>query len=880
MVALRRLIIVLIIVVYAFPLLAASQIESIIQRAPLMNPNLSSFPECSLIDNSSRLSAPAGKFGFVVVKDGHFAFEKGPRVRFFGINLAKDTVFIDKPQIDRLTALFARAGINIVRIHHIDDTQGILDPDPGHYFRPERLDLVDYWIAKLKERGIYVALDLNDYRTFLATENVQNADQLGRGAKPYAVFDERLIELQQEYARKLLMEHVNPYTKLSFANDPAVALLEIYDENGLFIRRADLPNLAQPYKGMLQQQWNAWLRARYDTTARLRSAWTDVKGQSGLMPLENLELASVLLPRLELMTNLPSSYADLLSAPTRVNDGAIFAYEMQKNFLRSMREYLHEIGIRIPITAVGAQDILPDLMATAATCDYIGMNFYWDHPQFDAGKEWKSPGYFSLKSPLTYNSNFTFPVTASLARMPGKPLVVRELGYCYPNPYRGLGMIEAAAYGAFLDLDALILFTYDAHTNARSLGYFDIHLDPLRWGLVSQAGRLFQSGEVAPAKYSVGIGYSETDAFTWYQYLNDLYSLAYVSRVCNYTDTTNPHPFSVLLSSGRSSASRWVGNHIILFANQSHTDLHYQTYGTGLEEANGYNVATDHGGVADFTFHGICYNEGIIKQMQPWSTFLTADLLAKGLMPVATSDATALGFVDPGRQVMCFHNLKNEHAIRVTLDALRDWYAAPVSHADLDQDVWKSDTGQLQRMVTPGIFCVETPKFQCIAGKLDTSLPRTSALLVQTTTPLGTVTAESLDERPLAESTNYLVKMTSRAHNDQQKIIPVVNGPKSNQLVNIGTPPILTDGKNATTPTHIEVGGKVLLDIYLQNGTWEYLVEPNRALLYVDTGDVEVHLPKRPNLIRWYSNGDAIEMEPDGTSFTVPNGVKYTEIVW
>jgi hypothetical protein len=31
----------------------------------------------------------------------------------------------------------------------------------------------------------------------------------GRAARPYNVFDPRLIELQKEYARKLMREHVN-----------------------------------------------------------------------------------------------------------------------------------------------------------------------------------------------------------------------------------------------------------------------------------------------------------------------------------------------------------------------------------------------------------------------------------------------------------------------------------------------------------------------------------------------------------------------------------------------------------------------------------------------------------------------------------------------
>jgi hypothetical protein len=257
------------------PLLAANDFTSILKRSPTLDPNASPYPDSSLVDRSLTLDAPAGKHGFLKSKDGHFYFSDGTRARFFGINLAKDTVFIGKSEIDRLVALFASSGINLVRIHHIDDVTGILDPAHPGSFVKDKLDLVDYWIAKLKERGIYVCLDLNDYRTFYKSEGVDNGELLGRGAKPYAVIDQRLIELQQIYAKKMLVEHVNPYTHLSYASDPAVALLEIYDENGLFIRRDDWTKLQQPYKTDLQQQWNAWLRYRYGSTAVLKAAWTN-----------------------------------------------------------------------------------------------------------------------------------------------------------------------------------------------------------------------------------------------------------------------------------------------------------------------------------------------------------------------------------------------------------------------------------------------------------------------------------------------------------------------------------------------------------------------------------------------------------------------------
>jgi hypothetical protein len=861
---------------------ANSELASVLERAPVMNPNLSAFPESSLVDRSAGRKPPAGALGFLSVKHGKFFFADGTRARFFGINLAKDAVFTDKATIDRLAGLFARAGINLVRIHHIDDTQGILDPDPKRYFRPERLDLVDYWVAKLKERGIYVCLDLNDYRTFRTADGVVNGEKLGRGAKPYAVFDQRLIELQEEYARRFLVDHVNPYTKLSYADDPAIAMLEIYDENGLFIRRGDWPNLHEPYKSAFQQQWNAWLRYKYGSTAKLRAAWTDRQGYCALTSEESLEAASAQLPRMDLGYDLPQPVTNPLLAPQRVSDGALFAADIQRDYLTAMMRSLREMGVKAPITAVGAQDLLPDLATTAETTDYIGINYYFDHPVWEPGKDWTMPSFFSLRSPLQESgSSFTFPAVVSLARMHNKPLVVREWGYCYPNPHRGVGMVEAAAYGALLDLDALILFTYDARPSVRAIGYFDVHVDPLRWGLVAQASRLFLSGEVQPSKCELGIGYSLVDIFTWHNYALPLYHLGYVTRVANYTRPDTRHPFDLLVSSGRSCGSAWQGERLLLFANRAHTDLLYQGAAEGQDVLAGYQLATGRGGAFDFTFRGIGYDAGGVKTYQAWPAYTTADLEARGLQPIATSDSLAMGFIDRAKKVIGFRNLHPDLAQRVALDALKLWAKAPVSHNDLDANCWRADTGQIVRDFGKDQLRIVTPTVQVIAGKLESEQPMgTGEVKVATTTPIGVLVAESLDGKPLTRSGALLVKMTTRARNDRTKIFPDPGGPKPHKLVALGTAPISTEGKPAEQPTRVEIDGKMLIELNLQNGSWEYLVEGNRALLYLDTGDTAVTFPRTPALVRWHSGAEVVEFTPESASFTIPAGVHFTEVRW
>ncbi len=76
--------------------------------------------------------------------------------------------------------------------------------------------------------------------------------------------------MQRAYARDILLAP-NPYSGKPIAQDPAVFLIEINNENTLFnLKAATLPAF---YRAEVERKWNDWLRARYGTTEKLRAAW-------------------------------------------------------------------------------------------------------------------------------------------------------------------------------------------------------------------------------------------------------------------------------------------------------------------------------------------------------------------------------------------------------------------------------------------------------------------------------------------------------------------------------------------------------------------------------------------------------------------------------
>ncbi len=236
-------------------------------------------------DMSGWLDKPAGKDGFVAVRDGHF-YVGEKRIRFFGVNLAFNANFPSHEDAEKIAARMAKFGINCVRFHHMDtqpSPTGLLDQEYRH-IDPVQLDKLDYFIAQLKARGIYTNLNLHVGRRY-PDEKIGGYNTFFKGVDQ---FMPRMIELQKEFARELLT-HVNPYTKLSYVDDPAVAFVEINNENGLINRwqAGDLDAITADQAQEMTRQWRAWLKAHYPKgDGQLRDAWKEGTQEAGMQMLD------------------------------------------------------------------------------------------------------------------------------------------------------------------------------------------------------------------------------------------------------------------------------------------------------------------------------------------------------------------------------------------------------------------------------------------------------------------------------------------------------------------------------------------------------------------------------------------------------------------
>lgn len=170
-------------------------------------------------------------------------------IRLFGVNyclpfahgfrainyIGKD----HKKAIDKDVYHMARLGLDAFRIHIWDSE--ITDSD-GNLITNKHLDLLDYTMFKMKERGIKTVVTPFKVGGNGYPEKNQEAPGFSNNlSKPETYVGEAVLKKQERYFTQIL-NHVNPYTGISYKNNPDIIGLEINNEP-----QHDNPEIAKNY---------------------------------------------------------------------------------------------------------------------------------------------------------------------------------------------------------------------------------------------------------------------------------------------------------------------------------------------------------------------------------------------------------------------------------------------------------------------------------------------------------------------------------------------------------------------------------------------------------------------------------------------------------
>jgi hypothetical protein len=421
------------------------------------------------VDISWLNEKPAGRHGFLAARNGHFIFEDGTPVRFWGAVVSAAACFPTHEQATAMAARMAGMGINLVRLTHLDAfwcPTHIFSREHGdtQHYDPEMFDRLDYFFFSLKQHGIYVYLDNLVSRRFTPEDGVASADALPMAARPYALFDPTLIALERKYSHDV-WTHVNPYTGLAYKDDPVIAITDLLNENDL--NAGDVT--VEPYASSFDAQWREWAAAHHVNPDQ-----------------------------------------PVRSTLERGPDVLRFIDWLQRRFYADMHQHLRDLGVRVPITGDAWLSTAPNY-PSQATMDFLDAHAYWDHPTDDFRRCRNTPE-------LTGNPREVGLSLAelSMSKVEGKPMVVSEWGHPWPNEYRLEGPLWKAAVGSLQGWDALLAFEY-AGTGDLAADYlagpFDVGNDPEVMGLFPAAALLFRRGDVRQSPQTTSIHWTEADIF-------------------------------------------------------------------------------------------------------------------------------------------------------------------------------------------------------------------------------------------------------------------------------------------------------------------------------------------------------------------------------
>ena len=371
--------------------------------------------------------APAGKHGWLKAVGGRFEFERLPGVeqRFYGVNLCFGANYLSHEDADMVVERLVRCGYNSIRLHHHD----------GAWFESdENREKLDYLVAKAIQKGLYVTTDLYVSRPVKWRDVGVERD----GTMPTSLYKAHVGVNESAFAdwashSKRFLDHVNPYTRRAYRDEPGMPLISLVNEGRLVI---------------------SWDQARKAQDPSVIAAWKEFGGK-GNLPRPNWSDRSHPFNRFDEWVN------------SRV-------WKKGSSFLRSQ-------GCRALLSNDNDGRWHSEGEGLTPLYDYVDNHFYIDLPQF-LGKSWSLPSRRENANPVKKGEPEIF--ARGWAKNASKPYTVSEWNFAGPGRYRAVGGILTGALASEHDWDGLWRFAY-SHSNktlrdgAGHLGYFDCVTDPL-----------------------------------------------------------------------------------------------------------------------------------------------------------------------------------------------------------------------------------------------------------------------------------------------------------------------------------------------------------------------------------------------------------------
>lgn len=417
----------------------------------------------SAIGMEQWLEKPAGKRGGVRMVGDHFQLEDGTPIKFWGTNLAyASNCAPEKKVADFTAARFAKYGINAVRLHKFTypaNEGGIGDRNDSTQFDPKGLDRLDYFASQLKNNGVYFGwshtyglhVRAGDRARLLDYDEIAKAFPNGN-TYAFINFAPDVQDLLIESVVNLL-KHKNPYTGLTYAEEPALCFVELQNEDDIFFYSStNVFDHCPTYKKHFLHRFSDWLKSKYGSQEALKNAWQNALRANETLAEGNIDVQ--LNPWFYSEDHLPKTSG---GEHQRLADMAAFLHHCQDEYYSRYVKAIRDAGYKGPINGSPwqAPSGLPNYynLKSDDQAGYIDRHNYFGGQFADTMLGAPGSGYLS----------------SGLQQVIDRPFGLSEWITVYPSLYSAEGPPLLAAYGLGLQgWDASYEFQSSASTQSFS----------------------------------------------------------------------------------------------------------------------------------------------------------------------------------------------------------------------------------------------------------------------------------------------------------------------------------------------------------------------------------------------------------------------------
>jgi hypothetical protein len=464
----------------------------------VFDPKPDPFSRSSGIDLRPLNEKTAGDGGFIGVKGSQFV-HSGTRepVRFWAVNGPSSK---GRDELHGEARMLAKHGVNLVRIHggYFDDKGDVDLAKVRHAF-----DVVE----AMKAEGIYSHFSIY-FPIWLKPKPDTPWLKGYDGQKvPFAsLFFNKEFQRQYREWWKALLLTPNPSNGARLIDDPAVAGLEILNEDSYLFWTFSADAIPDPELRLLEAQFGDWLKQKYGSIDGALRAWGGLhidrdhptEGRIGFRPLWNM----------------------FSEKTTRDQDAARFLVESQRGFYSDTYKFLRGLGFKGVITTSNWITASPQVLGplekyTYTVGDFIDRHGYFSCHSKGEASEWsvRDGHTYADRSALRFDPEepgkpkaFVHP--AMDPSYDGKPSMISETTWNRPNRYRSEAPLFYASYGALQDSDAIVHFALDTAAWSVKPGFFMqpwTLMSPAMMGQFPAAALIYRKGLVATGDLMVDL---------------------------------------------------------------------------------------------------------------------------------------------------------------------------------------------------------------------------------------------------------------------------------------------------------------------------------------------------------------------------------------